>query len=131
MYLAHNKGKSVVARRFIRTLKGEIYKKMMANGSKSYLNYLTKLVDEYNTKSNHSVGKKPANADYSAFSEEIESNPKAPKLKVGDRVRIIKYNNIFNKGYTENWSKKIFVIGSVLKTNPWTYKIKDLNREKQ
>ena len=58
MYLAHNKGKSVVARRFIRTLKGEIYKKMMANGSKSYLNYLTKLVDEYNTKSNHSVGKK-------------------------------------------------------------------------
>ena len=75
--------------------------------------------------------KKPANADYSAFSEEIENNPKAPKLKVGDRVRIIKYNNIFNKGYTENWSKKIFVIGSVLKTNPWTYKIKDLNREKQ
>ena len=57
---------------------------MMANGSKSYLNYLTKLVDEYNTKSNHSVGKKPANADYSAFSEEIENNPKAPKLKVGD-----------------------------------------------
>ena len=74
----------LVARRFIRTLKGEIYKKMMANGSKSYLNYLTKLVDEYNTKSNHSVGKKPANADYSAFSEEIENNPKAPKLKVGD-----------------------------------------------
>ena len=74
----------LVARRFIRTLKGEIYKKMMANGSKSYLNYLTKLVDEYNTKSNHSVGKKPANADYSAFSEEIENNPKASKLKVGD-----------------------------------------------
>ena len=37
---------------------------------------------------------------------------------------------IFSKGYTENWSRKIFVIDSVLKTNPWTQKIKDLNREK-
>ena len=28
---------------------------------------------------------------------------------------------------TENWSREIFVIDSVLKTNLWTYKIKDLN----
>ena len=30
-------------------------------------------------------------------------------------------------GYTENWSRKIFVIDSVLRTNPWMHKIKDLN----
>ena len=40
-----------------------------------------------------------------------------------------KYKNIFSKGYTKNWSREIFIIDSVLKTNPWTYKIKDLNRE--
>ena len=28
------------------------------------------------------------------------------------------------------WPREIFVINSVLKTSPWTYKIKDLNREK-
>ena len=37
---------------------------------------------------------------------------------------------IFSKGYTENWSREMFIIDSVLKTNPWTDKIKDLNREK-
>ena len=37
---------------------------------------------------------------------------------------------IFSKGYTANWSRKIFIIGSVLKTSSWTYEIKDENREK-
>ena len=55
---------------------------------------------------------------------------KTHKFKVGDRVRITKYKNIFSKGYTENWTKEIFVIDSELKTNPWTYKTKYLNREK-
>ena len=57
-------------------------------------------------------------------------NPKAPKFKVSDKVRITQYKNIFSKGYTKNWSREIFLIDSVLKTNPWTYKIKDLNGEK-
>ena len=43
---------------------------------------------------------------------------------MNDRVRVTKYDNIFAKGYTGNWSRKIFIIDSVLKTNPWTYKLK-------
>ena len=61
------------------------------------------------------------------MTEKIETNPKAPKFKVNDRVRITKYKNIFSKDYTENWSRVILFIDSVLKTNPYTYKIKDLN----
>ena len=49
---------------------------------------------------------------------------------MNDRVRTIKYKNIFSKDYTENWSREIFIIDSVLKTNAWAYKIKDLNGEK-
>ena len=49
---------------------------------------------------------------------------------MNDRVRTIKYKNIFSKDYTENWSREIFIIDSVLKTNAWTYKIKDLSGEK-
>ena len=64
------------------------------------------------------------------MTEKIEANPKVPKFKVNDRVTITKYKNIFSKGYTENWSREIFIIDSVLKTNPWTYKINDLNGEK-
>ena len=45
-------------------------------------------------------------------------------------MRITKYENIISEVYTENWSREIFIIDSVLKTNPWTYKIKDLNGKK-
>ena len=51
--------------------------------------------------------------------KKIETNHISPKFKFNDRVRITKYKNIFSKGYTENWSRKIFVIDSILKTNPW------------
>ena len=60
----------------------------------------------------------------------FETNTKAPKFKANDRVRITKYKNIFSKIHTEHWSREIFIINSVLKTNPYTYKIKDLNGEK-
>ena len=56
--------------------------------------------------------------------KKLISNPKAPKLKVDDRVRITKFKNIFRKDYAENWSKKMFINDSMLKTNPWTYKTK-------
>ena len=54
---------------------------------------------------------------------------KLQNLKIGDRVRITKYKEVFSKGYSKKWSKKRFIIDSVLKANHRTYKIKDLNRE--
>ena len=103
---------------------------MTANDSKSYLSYLNKLADQYNNAYRHSIGKKPTNDDYSALTEKIEGNPTAPKFKVNDRVRITNYKNIFSKCYTANCSREIFIIDSVLKTNPWVYTIKNLNGKK-
>ena len=51
------------------------------------------------------------------------------KLKVGDHVRILKYKNIFAKGYTPNWSEEIFLVNKIKNTVPWTYVINDLNGE--
>ena len=62
--------------------------------------------------------------------KKTQTNSKVPKFKVNDKVRITKYENIFSKGYTENWSREIFIIDSILETNPRTFKIRDLNREK-
>ena len=103
---------------------------MAANNNESYLGYLNKLADEYSNTYHHSFGKKPIHDDYSASTNEIESSHKAPKLKVGDRVKVSKYKYIFNKGYTKTWdkySREIFEIDSVFKTNPWRYQVKDLN----
>ena len=61
---------------------------------------MNKLVDQYNNTYFYSIDEKPINADYSALTETIENNPKTPKFKVNDRVRITKYKKIFSKGYT-------------------------------
>ena len=104
MRSAYNEGKSVIAERFIKTLKAKIYKKMTVDDSRSYLKYLNKIVDHNNNSYYHSIKKTPINADYSALTEKIERNLQAPKFKVNDRVRITKYKNIFGKYYTKNWS---------------------------
>ena len=83
---------------------------MTANGSKSYLSYLNKLVDQYSNIYHHFIDKEPINADYYSLTEKIESNLKVPKFKVNKRVRITKSKNIFSKDYTENWSREIIIV---------------------
>ena len=130
MCSAHNKGKLVVAERFIRTLNGKIYKKGPVIIVNLILVVLNKLVDELSNSYHCSICKKPIDVDDSVLSEETETNREAPTLNVTDSVKITKYKNIFSKSYTKNWSREIFAIDSVLKTNPWMYRIKD-SREKK
>ena len=47
MYSTHNEGKSVVAERFIRTLKNKIYKHMTAISKNVCFDVLNNVVDEY------------------------------------------------------------------------------------
>ena len=58
-----------------------------------------------------------------------DSNEKDLKLKVGDRVTISKYKNIFAKGYTRYWSEEAFIISKIKSTVSWTYPISNLNDE--
>ena len=102
---------------------------MTASNTKSYLGYLNKLVDQYNNTYNRPNGKKHIDADYSALTEETEWSHKTPKFKVGSRVTITNYKNVFSKGCTNNWLREKFVIDSVLKANLQVYKIKDVKRE--
>ena len=97
-----------------------------SNNRKSYRIYLNELVDQCNNPYHHYIDKKNLLIlIILLWLKKNETTPKASKFKFYDRVRIIKYKNIFSKGYTENWSLEIFIIDSVLKTNPWTYKIED------
>ena len=49
MYSTYNKGRSVVAERFITTLKKKIYKHMTAVSKYVYFDVLDDIVDEYST----------------------------------------------------------------------------------
>ena len=85
MYSTHNEGKSVVALRFIRTLKSN----MTSISKNVYIDKLDDIVDEYNNASHTIIKMKPIDV----------KDKKDPKFKVGDRARISKYKNIFAKGY--------------------------------
>ena len=130
MYSIHNEGKSVVAERFIRTLKNKIYKYMTAISKNVYIDKLDDIVDEYNNTYHRTIEMKPVNIkDTTYINFEKEVNNKDRKFKIGDHVRISKYKNIFAKGYMPNWSEEVFISSKIKNTVPWTYVINDLNGE--
>ena len=107
MYSTHNEGKSVVAERFIRTLKGKIYKYMTSISKNVYIDKLDDIVDEYNNTYHTTIKMKPIDVkDNTYINTNKEINNKDPKFKVGDPVRISKYKNL-----------------------SWNYVINDLNGE--
>ena len=59
MYSTHNEGKSVVAERFIRTLKSKIYKHMTSISKNLYIDKLTDIVNEYNNTCHTTIKMKP------------------------------------------------------------------------
>ena len=65
MYSTYSEGNSVIAERFMKTLKTKIYLKMTANERKFYLSYFHKFGDQYNNTYHHSTNKNTINTDYS------------------------------------------------------------------
>ena len=129
MYSTYNEGKSVVAERFIRTLKNKLYKHMTAIGKNVYYDVLDDAVNEYNNTKHNTIKMKPKDVGDNKRVYIDEQNEKDSRFKVGDRVRISKFKNIFAKGYTPNCSKEIFIVDEINDTVPYTYNIKDLNGE--
>ena len=99
MYSTYNGGKSVVAERFIITLKNKLYKHMTATSKNIYYDVLDDVVNKYNNTKHSTIKTKPI---------DVKDNNKRVYIdehKVGDRFRISKFKNIFAKRYTPNWSK--------------------------
>ena len=129
MYLTYNEVKSVIAERFIRKLKNKLYKHMTAIGKNVYYNVLDDVVNEYNNTKHSTIKMKPIDVGDNKRVYIDEHYEKDSRFKVGGRVRISKFKNIFAKGYTPNWSKEIFIVDKINDTVPYTYNIKDLNDE--
>ena len=130
MYSTNNEGKSVVAERFIRTLKSKIYKYMTSISKNVYIDKLNAIVNKYTNTYHSMIKMKPIDVkDNTYINTNKEINYKDPKFKAGDYVRISKYKNIFAKGYMPNWSEEVFVVDKIKNTVSWTYVINDLNGE--
>ena len=59
MYSTYNEGKSVVAERFIKTLKKKIFKHMTAVSKNVYFDVLDDIVDKYNDTVHKTIKMKP------------------------------------------------------------------------
>ena len=129
MYSTYNEGKSVAAERFIRTLKNKLYKHMTATGKNVYYDVLDDVVNKYNNTKHSTIKIKPIDVKNNKRVYIDEHNEKVSKFKVGDRVRISRYKNIFAKGYAPNWNSEIFIVNKINDTVPYTYNLKDLNDE--
>ena len=134
IYSTNNDEKCSVIERWNRTIKTQLWKYFSANGTQKYTDILQPLMDRYNSTKHRSIGMTPSDARKPSnrtqvfknlYFKKVQTRNKEPKYKVGDKVRITVKKNIFEKGFTVNWTDKIYTITEVLKTLPPTYKIKD------
>ena len=130
MYSTCNERKSVVAERFIKTLKNMIFKHMTAVSKSIYFDLLDDIVNKYNITVHRTIKIKPSEVTSDSYAEYNEDfNIKYRKFKVGDHVRISKYKNVFGKGCAANWSEEGFVVRKINNSVPWNYVVSDLNGE--
>ena len=129
-YSTHNEVKSVVAERFIRTLKNKIDLIYMTLISKNM--YIDKLDDihKYSNTYYSTIKMKPVDENSTTHNDfNKENNNKDRKFEVDDHVKVSKYKNIFPKCYTPNWPEELFAIKKVKNTVLRSYVISDLNGE--
>ena len=94
---------------------------------------LPEIIDKYNLtfhraiKCTPTLVREPSNYQhvFEALYGEKQSSVNRAKYKVGDRVRIVKKKNTFEKGFTPNWTEELFTINKVKGTKPLTYTIED------
>ena len=93
----YNERKSVVAKRFIRTLKNRIYECMISILKNVYIDKWTDIVNEYNNNTYHSTMKMKSVdvKDGTFINFGADNNDKDSKFKVGDHIRILKYKTIY------------------------------------
>ena len=79
MYSTNNEGKSVIAERFIKTLKNKIYKYMTSISKNVYIDKVDDIVKEYNNKYHTSIKIKPVDVkDNTYIDSKKEINNKDP-----------------------------------------------------
>ena len=105
---------------------------MFINGDGNWVNILNDDVVTFKNSVRSTVYLTPLDASYNpekvryiiSTSTKIKS-----KLKVGDYVRNADKRNIFSKVYISNGNRDLFNVNEVLKTQPPTNKIEDVNEE--
>ena len=100
IYSVFNSSKNPVIERFNRTLTNKLWKQFTINGNQKWLKILQPTVSKYNNTIHSTIRTSPKLASLNPSSVKIMSespiNDKI-KFKIGDRVRIFKFKDRFEK----------------------------------
>lgn len=130
--------KAAIIERWNRTAKERMWRAFTRQGNRRWLELLPKIVRSYNNSKHRILGQTPASVtkdnEARVWLHLYASKPEAPrkknKFKLGDRVRISRQKDFFEKGYTPNWTEEEFIIHAVNeKYRPTTYQIRSLAGE--
>jgi len=143
LYHTYGEHKASIVERFNRTLKSIMWKRLTAEQTEKWIDWIPEILEIYNTTKHSSIKMTPEKASlkkhesklwkYQYGDAQVDAAEEKPeekqKFKLGDWVRISKVKRTFEKGYTHNWSQEIFKIFEMAMTSPPTYKLKDTNGE--
>lgn len=127
--------KAAMVERFNLTLGNKIKLYLSENNTEKYIDVLDQLVNNYNNSYHRSIKMTPVEASQEENSGDVYRNLfqekviHKPKFQVGDTVRISINKSTFRRGYQATFTEEMFVVSEVLKTDPITYRIKDLANE--
>lgn len=137
--------KAAIAERFIRTMKGKIYRYMTHQNTKKYVHVLQDIIESYNNSIHRGLGgdltpnevhqmKDPACIKTQFIKMYKTPTPSrkviTSNLTTGEYVRVTNIKPTFHRGYTIQNSEEIFKISSVDSSHtPTVYYIEDLEGE--
>ena len=128
VYSTMSETKAAFAERTIRSLKNILYRYMEDFGYK-YIHKLPQFITTLNSRTNGSIDMRPNTVKNCDFMSILYSKPsrefKKPTFKIGDRVRISKYDLLFRKGYKPQFTREFFEIVAIATRKPPAYTIED------
>lgn len=125
--------KNAICERFIRTLKGKLWFTFALRGNHKWTDVLQDVMKKYNQTTHRTIKMAPCEVNEqnaptllkTVYKDSSLTTSKQLKFNVGDHVRMSREKQLFEKGYTANFTTEIFQITSVSATNPPVYKLKD------
>ena len=128
VYSTMSETKAAFAERTIRSVKNMLYRCMEDYGYK-YIHKLPQFITTLNSRRNSALDVRPNTVKNCDFMSILYSKPlrqiKKPAFKIGDRMRISKYDLPSRKGYKPQFTREVFEIVAIATRKPPTYTIKD------